>query len=795
MPDLFGRYQLVERIAQGGMAEILLARPLSGTPKSCAIKRILPQFSRDLQFVSMFIDEARITIGLNHKNIVQLYDFGQVDSTYFMAIEYVDGTDLAALLRHFVGRGAALPPIVAAWIVAQVAAGLGHAHGMVDARGASLGIVHRDVSPQNVLLSSGGEVKITDFGIAAARHKLTLTSPGMVLGKAAYMAPEQAQGLPVDGSTDLWAMGVLLWECLTGQRLFAEDNPVATLQRVLGDTIVAPSTIRPGVPASLDHVVLTLLQRDRTRRPRSAEDVSLALETVVSEMAKSSPLAHVEVFDKETFAVWLGTIDWADDTAPMRPAALVAPRGLTASPPSGMASGYGHAGAVSPVDVTARRSPRLSQDAELEGLMQKATRDQDPWILVDVGDRALALGMPDVAQSAWRVASAAFAFRGLLVQALCAHAGMRLIGIDKDVVDKDVEALADLAPGRRHELDALLARFDHHGFSRAVGKDDLPLPPKVPLFGSLGARELVAVANVVAVRRVSKGDVILREGDPGDVLYAVGRGRFVVSCSPGDDSSSVPPTLPPPSSTFSVSSDLDWGADATANDTGVLIDQLVLARQRVERVYLAGLADGDFFGEFSFLAERPRSATVEAVTDGVLLEIERADVEHIAAVDPGFTAPLLNFYKERVVELMMAKSPVFSLLPPDDRRSLLDTALMVDVDDDGVIVKEGTKNDSLYFIKRGEVEVFRKDNTGLSIFINKLGSGQFFGEIAALKNTPRTVSVRALGPVSLFQIDGKKLSAIVDANPRLRALFDAMIHARSKETLARVQEHHRLFFT
>lgn len=772
------------------MAEILLARPLSGTPRSCAIKRILPQFSRDLQFVSMFIDEARITIGLNHRNIVQLYDFGQVDSTYFMAIEYVDGTDLAALLRHFVARGAALPPIVAAWIVSQVAAGLGHAHALKDARGASLGIVHRDVSPQNVLLSSAGDVKITDFGIAAARHKLTLTSPGMVLGKAAYMAPEQAQGQPVDSATDLWAMGVLLWECLTGQRLFAEENPVATLQRVLGDEIVAPSTLRPGVPASLDHVVLTLLQRDRARRPRSAEDVSLALDTVVAEMAKTSPLAHVEVFDAETFAVWLGTIDWANDTAPMRPAALVAPRGLTAQPPGGAL--------VSPVDVTARRSPRLSQDAELDSLMQRAIKEQDPWVLVDVGDRALSLGMPDVAQSAWRVAAAAFAFRGLLVQSLCAHSGMRLIGIDKDLVDKDVEALADLAPGKRHELDELLQRFDQHGFSRAVAKDDLPLPPKVPLFGSLGARELVAVANVVAVRRVAKGDVILREGDPGDVLYAVGRGRFVVSCSPGDDASSVPPTLPPPSAAASFGpsgGDLDWGVDATANDTGVLIDQLVLARQRVERVYLAGLADGDFFGEFSFLAERPRSATVEAVTDGVLLEIERSDVEHIAAVDPGFTAPLLNFYKERVVELMMAKSPVFSLLAPDDRRALLDTALMVDVDDDAVIVQEGTKNDSLYFIKRGEVEVFRKDSGGLSIFINKLGSGQFFGEIAALKNTPRTVSVRAIGAVSLFQIDGKKLAAIVDQNPRLRALFDAMIHTRAKETQARVQEHHRLFFT
>ena len=791
MSEVFGRYQLVERIAQGGMAEILLARPLSGAPKSCAIKRILPQFSRDLQFVSMFIDEARITIGLNHKNIVQLYDFGQVDSTYFMAIEYVDGTDLAALLRHFVASGAALPPIVASFIAGQVAVGLGHAHALRDARGLPLGIVHRDVSPQNILLSTAGDVKITDFGIAAARHKLTLTSPGMVLGKAAYMAPEQAQGQPVDGGTDLWALGVLLWECLTGQRLFAEDNPVATLQRVLGDTVPPPSSLRPGVPSSLDAVVLSLLQRDRQRRPRSATDVAVLLDAVVKDLARASPVARVDdsgrrVFDGPAFASWLKGVEWSHDTAPMRPAAYQAPRSITASPP------------VSPLDQTARRATRVSQDAELEGLLHIAVREQDPWLLADVGDCALAKGMADVAASAWRVAAAAFAFRGLLVQALCAHAGVRTLGVNAADVDADIFALADLAPGERGELDALLARFDQFGFARAVAKDDLPLPPRVPLFGSLGARELVAVANVVGVRRVQKGDVILREGEPGDVLYAVGRGRFVVSCSPGDDASSVPPTLPPPSSASNAAfsaGDLDWGADATANDTGVHIDQLVLARQRVERVYLAGLADGDFFGEFSFLAERPRSATVEAVTDGILLEIERQDVEHIAAVDPGFVAPLLNFYKERVVELMMAKSPVFSLLELQDRKSLLDTAVMVDVDDDAVIVEEGTKNDSLYFIKRGEVEIYKNDQRGLSIFINKLGSGQFFGEIAALKNTPRTVSVRAIGPVSLFQIDGKKLAAIVDANPRLRALFDAMIHQRAKETRARVLEHHRLFFT
>ncbi len=764
MNEVFGRYQLVEKIAQGGMAEILLARHLSGTKHSCALKRILPEFSRDLQFVSMFIDEARIIIGLNHPNIVQLYDFGQVDNTYFMAIEYVDGTDLAALLRNHVNQGQALPPIVASWIVREILAGLGHAHELTDAQGRSLRVVHRDVSPQNVLVSTSGQVKITDFGIAAARHKLTSTSPGMVRGKAAYMAPEQAQGFAVDATTDLWAAGVILWEALAGSRLFAEDNPVATLLRVLGDDVIPPSGLRPGIPSSLDDVIFGLLQRDRTRRTHGADVAVTALDLVITELAQRSPLAKNGAFDERCLADWLRNVHWSQDTAPMRPAAL-----SHRAPP------------VSPVEVTMRTVHKLSDDANLEAALREFQREQDPWILVDVGDRAVSLGLPDVALSAWRTAAAAFAFRGLLIQALCAYAGVRRLCNDADVA-ADVAALAELSPGERDELDKLVTRFDRHDFARFIARDELPLQRPVPLLGSLGPRELAELSNVVSIRRVSKGDVILREGEPGDVLYAVGRGRFVVSCSSGGDSTSVPP----------AAAELDW-IESTANETGVPIEQLVQP-QRAERIYLAALADGDFFGEFSFLAERPRSATVEAVTDGVLLEIERQDVEHIAAVDPGFTAPLLNFYKERVVELMMAKSPVFSLLSPADRKALLDTAVMLEVEDGDVIVAEGTRNDDLFFIKRGEVEVFRLDPNDISIFINKLGAGQFFGEVAALRKTPRTVSVRAIGRVSLFQIQGQALSAIVDRDARLDALFEAMIQTRTRETQARVLEHTRLFF-
>ncbi len=723
-----------------------------------------------MHFVSMFIDEARITIGISHDNVVRLDDFGQVDGIYFMAIEYVDGTDLAALLRTLSLTSAALPPIIAAAICRDVCAGLAHAHTLHDATGAPLGIVHRDVSPQNVLLSSAGAVKVTDFGIAAARNKLSLTTPGMVLGKAAYMAPEQARGEGVDFRTDLWALGVMLWECLVGERLFAASNPIDTLERVLNDQVPLPSSRRQGIPVALDSLVMTLLARDPRERPQRSSDVTKALHTVVQQLAKTSNWASDGHFDAADMARFLATVEWRDDTAPMRP-----------STPKEPAAASG--------DVTRRRSTALIEDPVLRPLVARLREDQEPWLMQDIGDRAFSIGMEDVALSAWRTAAACFAARGLLVQALAAHASVRAV-IGDDAAAAEIELIGDLNPGSDDELFALLNRWDKHGLAFGVTPAQLPLAPRVPLLSDLGPKELSRLAAVVSVKRVQAGDVILREGDRGDVLYALARGRLVVSCSPGDSLTNVVET----GAAGAFSDGPDWGSDATAQDSNLRLDDIMLRQQRNKRVYLAGLADGDFFGEFSFLAERPRSATVEAVTDAILVEIERQDVEHIAAVDPAFTAPLLGFYKERVVELMMAKSPVFSLLPPEDRRSLLDKALVVDVEDGELIVKEGTRNDALFFIRRGEVEIFRNDALGDVIFINKLGQGQFFGEIAALRGSPRAVSVRAIGPASLFQIEGAALQAVVAKDHRVKLLFDAMIAKRTAEAKARVQEHHRVFF-
>ncbi|OGQ23881.1 MAG: hypothetical protein A2138_22075 [Deltaproteobacteria bacterium RBG_16_71_12] len=762
--ELFGRYHLLDTIAVGGMAEVLLARSasLGGVSRTCVIKRILPQFSRDLQFVSMFIDEARITIALEHPNIVRLFDFGQHEGTYFMAMEYVDGTDLAALLRAHLRAGRALPVEVAVFVARELLAGLHHAHLLLDHNGRPLGIVHRDVSPQNVLISSSGDVKLTDFGIAAARNKLTQTSTGTVLGKAAYMAPEQATGDKVDFRADLWSVGVVLYEALVGDRLFAAENPLATVQRVVNAPIDAPSARRTELPKALDGAVLRALQRKRDERYSSAQAMG---DELTAFLAAHPVEGHV--FGKADLARFLTSLEWDDDTVRMRPTH----RSMRSA--SGADSGVPKA-----------------HDAKVEELFGTLREEPNLWTMVAIGDRYAELKRTAPALSAYRTAAAVFAFRGLLVQALCAYDGARRLLRESEAYD-DLVRLGDLAAGNRRELVELLRAVDQHGLWQALQEADpdglgsdaevAPLTSgPAPLFGYLGPTELARLALCARVRRVKPGEIVIREGEAGDALYAVGQGRLVVYCSPGQEELVAAAAF---AEGFDEETNIETGAKGPA----------LQQAGHPDRVYLAGLADGDFFGEFSFLAERPRSATVEAISTCRLLEVGRAAVDDISRLDLSFTEPLLQFYKERVVELMMAKSPVFSLLEPHDRRALLEGSVLVDFDDQQLIVEEGALNDQLFFIKRGEVEVFRRDQAGTSIFINKLGQGQFFGEFSVLRGTPRSGSVRAMGDVSLLKIDRSALLEIFARQPRLLRLFEQTIAARSAEMKDRVHEHQRLF--
>ena len=246
LPQPFGKYLLVRKLAVGGMAEIFLAksRGAEGFQRDVVIKRILPSYSEDEAFVTMFIDEARIAARLHHPNIVQIYDFDKCDDSFYIAMEFVDGRDLRKVLDQGVKTGRRMTPVRAAHVLADIASGLKHAHQARGDDGEPLNIVHRDVSPHNILLGYSGEAKILDFGIAKAAARSTKTRAGTVKGKCSYMSPEQARGKPLDGRSDMFALCAIGWEMLTGRKLFEGETDFEILNRVLTDPVLPPSSLR-----------------------------------------------------------------------------------------------------------------------------------------------------------------------------------------------------------------------------------------------------------------------------------------------------------------------------------------------------------------------------------------------------------------------------------------------------------------------------------------------------------------------------------------------------------------------
>jgi serine/threonine-protein kinase len=300
--DRLGRYQLITKLAVGGMAEVYLARngELAGFRTLVVVKKVLPHLASQPEFINMFLDEARIASLLDHPNVVRIVEVGRSNEEFFLAMELVQGKPLSSLIRRGRKREEHLAPKIAAWIVAQAAAGLHHAHELADAEGRSLMLVHRDVSPQNVLVSFEGAVKVIDFGIARALGRLTDTAAGGTKGKVAYMAPEQGTGDEVGPWTDIFSLGVVLWETLCGQRLFARDNDVATMRAILDDPVPLPSTVAD-IPPALEAIVMKALARDPAERFASARAMGEALERCTFQMGGTS-INDVTALMKEYFA-------------------------------------------------------------------------------------------------------------------------------------------------------------------------------------------------------------------------------------------------------------------------------------------------------------------------------------------------------------------------------------------------------------------------------------------------------------------------------------------------------------
>ena len=315
MSDLiFDKYEIQNRLAVGGMGEVFYAvqrqKGVKGFERPVILKSLLPDLAQQEGFIDQFLDEARVAATLNHPNVVSIYEVGLWDGVYFIAMEYIRGRNIAQLIKLSLKKGLPIPPSVTARIIHDAALGLDHAHHAVDGQGNPLHIVHRDISPQNIMVREDGVTKVVDFGIARATNRSTRTATGAVKGKLAYMSPEQLLSKPLDGLTDQFALGVVLWEMCCQRRLFTSERDLDIIKKVLEEPIPHPSKVVSGFPEDLGDVAMRMLARDQASRFPSCADVAKDLQEFL--LRHSPPSADSPV------AAYMKTLGNEDISAALR---------------------------------------------------------------------------------------------------------------------------------------------------------------------------------------------------------------------------------------------------------------------------------------------------------------------------------------------------------------------------------------------------------------------------------------------------------------------------------------------
>jgi serine/threonine-protein kinase len=299
----FGKYRLIDRIAVGGMAEIFLAHQVDGegleTP--VVIKRIRPHLSKHSTFVKMFLNEARLAAQLNHPNIVQIHDLGKIGESYFITMEYIFGRDMRRIIPKAEEVGIPFPLVYALRIASDVCAGLHYAHQKVDLYGNPLNIVHRDVTPENIFVAFDGTVKVLDFGIAKATNQVEQTRAGELKGKISYMSPEQCLGKPVDRRSDIFSVGVALYEWLTGFKLFTGESEVVVMRSITEGKIYAPSYFKADIPEPVEAILMKALDKDRERRYQTAAEMRAAIDAFLSTYEFTPTPLHLSNFLRQIF--------------------------------------------------------------------------------------------------------------------------------------------------------------------------------------------------------------------------------------------------------------------------------------------------------------------------------------------------------------------------------------------------------------------------------------------------------------------------------------------------------------
>jgi eukaryotic-like serine/threonine-protein kinase len=376
--EKFGKYLLLEKVAVGGMAEVYLAKSsgANGVNKFVAIKRILPQFSNNPEFISMFKEEAKVAINLSHSNIVSIYDFGIEQDQFFIVMEYVEGRNLRQIINEMKKSNKTFSLDQAVYMIKEAAAGLNHAHRCTDSQsGKPLNITHRDMSPQNIMVSFEGETKVIDFGIAKAENENEATKAGTLKGKFSYMSPEQSEGFPIDPRTDVFALGIILWELLANDRLFTGSNEGAILRKVRDCQIPAIRKINPLVPQELERIVMKALAKDKNVRYQTAANFHKDLNLFINTQYPDFSTHDFSQFIRDCFKVAYAEgkeklISFAKITAPELPPATPIPAASeTITAP--VLSSIKPAPPMSPASLAKLKEfnePAMTQVEELKGI-------------------------------------------------------------------------------------------------------------------------------------------------------------------------------------------------------------------------------------------------------------------------------------------------------------------------------------------------------------------------------------------------------------------------------------------
>ncbi len=751
--DRFGRYQLVRRLAVGGMAEIFLARSASidGFEKTLVIKRIRSDLSKDEKFFSMFIDEARVSITFAHPNIVQVFDFGKIDDCYYLAMELINGCDVGALVELDGIRNRGMDPGLALLITEEVCKGLDYAHNHIGKDGVPLHVVHRDISPGNIMLDFHGAVKVADFGIALSATRTTHTQPGMIVGKLCYMSPEHANNQALDRRADVFATAMVLWEMLTGRPAYGTTMDAEFFEKIQEARIAPPSSFRSDLPAELDALVMKGVARELNDRYQAARAFGEALRVFrhrhYPEASGYLLQSFLEGHRQELKEIGEDHTEEALHTGDAEELALsdapAACSGSTQIVPEVLSVGEAFPAPATPPleeELTAQRPAGFDWSPKLIRAIESFRTTPSLWTLVKMGKICEKEGHPEAADAFWRGAALRFAQAGLLAQALlCAKARLRnrpfaelraeigRLPLLHGAEDREIRELLAINGGPVNEL--LLELLDDAKAGGGAGVS-------TPLLSYLDGDAFAEFAQQARLRRFAEGEDIVKEGDSGETMYLIGQGRVLV---------------------YAIGSE-------------------------GQRIYLSSLTSGDFFGENSFFTSAPRSATVEALYAVDAFEIDTGVYDRVMQRNPQAGNILLQFYKERIVETVMATSPVFGVLPVDDRRGLVSRFDLKMFEEGATIIKEGDGSNEIYLIKSGTAEVFTEQG-GPRTVLSSIGPGAVFGEVAVLRGVPRTATVQATSRVEALELSGVALDEVLASRPVVKQKLMDVVAQRARENI------------